>query len=150
MVVSPKKGCSKLPRPQPRPPAAKAPTPMSRGKACGSLECREVSLSGSQVVASVCSVAVGVANESGDTLQCELIDAADCADYSVLARPPVMLLSKRSTTLHASLVFHRAGDMTVQLGVKSMDIRSKKKSTVEANPLLLTIQVILTEISFYL
>jgi hypothetical protein len=115
---------------------------MSRVKATGSLECKEVHLSGAQVVANVCSVAVGVANESADTLQCELIDAADCADYSVVSRAPVMLLSKRNTTLHASLVFHRAGEVNVHVGVKSMDIRSKKKSTVEATPLIVTVEVV--------
>lgn len=115
---------------------------MTRAKASGSLECREVSVSGVQVVANICSVVVGVANDSSDTLQCELIDAADCADYSVFSRAPVMLLSKRSTTLHGSVVFHRVGEITLQLGVKSMDIRSKKKSTVEASPLIVVVEVI--------
>lgn len=141
--MSPKKAGSKLPRPQTRAPPAKSVTSMSRAKASGSLECKDVNVSGGAlVVASVCTVAVSVANESADTLQCELIDAADCSDYSIFNRAPVMLLSKRTTTLHGSIVFHRAGEINVHVGVKAMDIRSKKKSTAEANPLVLQVDVI--------
>jgi hypothetical protein len=100
-VSTPKKGGSKLPRLQTRVPS-KSVTP--RGvKPSGHLVCGEIKISGPQVVAHLCSLSVTVVNESADTLQCDLFDLVDSSAYTFTSQAPVMLLSKRTTTLHVSI-----------------------------------------------
>ncbi|CAB3362583.1 Hypothetical predicted protein [Cloeon dipterum] len=139
--VSPRKAASRLPRPQSKLlMSTKTPTIQQNSRGTGHLVCCDIKIRGSKVVANPCTVTVTAMNESADTLQCDLIDLADCSSYSITNQTPVMLLSKRKSPLQATITFHQAGAVDVNIGVKSMEIRSKRKSTTAAEPLKLFIE----------
>ncbi|XP_059488256.1 uncharacterized protein LOC132204044 isoform X2 [Neocloeon triangulifer] len=134
--LTPKKAGSRLPRPQSKVVAASKPSTVRSIRGTGHLVCLDTKIRGQKVVAHACNLSVTVVNEGSDTLQCELVDLADNGAYSVTNQSqPVMLLSKRKATLQGTIIFHQPGEIEVNVGVQTMDIRSKKRSSVVAPPL---------------